>query len=895
MDERILLHILDQMSDGVVVLNSDKSIRYASPAVQKMTGVKLNESSPLSDLLMVISGKDPNKAKLINDSIVNSFSTDQIIQSESSSYDRRMRIIVEPMLNSQFNLQNIIIYLQDLTEKMRSDRAQIEYLNNFHNIFENVQSGIVVYGTDGNARIANRKAGDILDLPIERIKNRKIDLNSYRLFGLDGSEIDLPDYPVYRALKDRAPVLDRVLNYRRNEDGRSMWLVASAVPIFREDGEIVEILLSFSDITRLVDSETENRTLRERFELAARATQDAVFDWEIKTGRFWGNEAYKAVYGYDAPAYMSLELLEQTSKVTADHDKVREAVSNAIATGQERYSLDYEFTRPDGTSGHVAVRAFIVRDANGDAQRIIGTATDIGQLTRATTALEQSEKRFRMIADSASDVLWDHDFESGFSWSSPDWPSKLGVDVDPAKFQDFQWIEIVDPSDRDRIANAFKDVIKSDASEWEIEFRIRNSSGEAIDLQQKAAILRHPDGRAYRILGTTRNVTKERRNQEGYSRARALEAVGQLTGGVAHDFNNLLMIILGNVELLEMSDLNEEDAETVAAISEAAESAARLTRQLLTFARQTQLNRTRVDVKELVTATVQLLRTGLPETISFSQSFPPDLWRVDVDANGLQQAIVNLAMNANDAMPRGGEVIVTCSNLEIDEDTIATTADLAPGRYVAISLSDTGAGMPPDILARAFEPFFTTKEVGKGTGLGLSTVYGFARQSNGGVSIYSEQGLGTSVSLYLPAADGETALAAPSDLPANHGETTRQRRILVVEDQPQVRLHVEKTLLRLGYAVATAPDATVALDMLTNGEAFDLLFTDIIMPGGIDGQALGQAALELQPAIKVLYTSGYPAAAFEHLGLKEQSNINFLAKPYKSTQLRDRIAKILTA
>jgi PAS domain S-box-containing protein len=509
------------------------------------------------------------------------------------------------------------------------------------------------------------------------------------------------------------------------------------------------------------------------------------------------------------------------------------------------------------------------------------------------TALEQSEKRFRMIEDSASDVLWDHDFESGFTWSSPDWPSKLGVEFDPANSQGFQWIEMVDPSDRQRIVKAFQDVIKSDAITWEVEFKVHGPDGHALDLAVTASIMRHPDGRAARILGTTRNITQEKRNQEGYTRARALEAVGQLTGGVAHDFNNLLMIIIGSAELLEMSNLGEEDAETLAAISQAAESAAGLTRQLLTFARQAQLNRTRLDVGALIYDTLPLLRAGLPETIELCQAIASDLWPVDVDANSLQQAIVNLAMNANDAMPRGGEIVIACSNLEVDEDMMPATADLGPGRYVAISVTDNGAGMPPTVLARAFEPFFTTKDVGKGTGLGLSTVYGFAKQSNGGVSIYSEPGLGTTVSLYLPAAEVDAYHEDRHETATEAEKPTRRKRILVVEDQPQVRTHVEKTLLRFGYAVVTAQDANAALAILKRGEAFDLLFTDIIMPGGTNGQELGEAALQFAPEIKILYTSGYPAAAFEHLGLKEQSSINFLSKPYKSSQLKEKIAAIL--
>jgi len=445
--------------------------------------------------------------------------------------------------------------------------------------------------------------------------------------------------------------------------------------------------------------------------------------------------------------------------------------------------------------------------------------------------------------------------------------------------------------DRQRLITSFQEALKSNSSSWEAEF-VALIDGQKSDLAVKGTILRHENGRASRILGSLRNVTQERRTQEGYTRARALEAVGQLTGGVAHDFNNLLMIILGNVELLEMSSLAKEDAETVASIGQAAESAAQLTRQLLAFARQSQLNRTRVNVAALLSDTVPLLRAGLPEAVKLSQSVATDLWPVVVDANGLQQAVVNLAMNANDAMPRGGEICIVCDNLTVDEDMVPANVDLRPGRYVAIAVSDTGDGMSPEVLARAFEPFFTTKEVGKGTGLGLSTIYGFAKQSSGAVSIYSELGHGTTVKLYLPAADEDSCEDDDLEPAIASALPSRLKRILVVEDQAQVRAHVEKTLVRLGYAVAAAPDAATALTMLGGSEEFDLLFTDIIMPGGMNGQELGEAALEIAPRIKILYTSGYPAAAFEHLGLKEQQNIKFLSKPYRSAELQNILSGI---
>jgi len=429
--------------------------------------------------------------------------------------------------------------------------------------------------------------------------------------------------------------------------------------------------------------------------------------------------------------------------------------------------------------------------------------------------------------------------------------------------------------------------------------QILNIDGLDVDAEGKPAWyqtirvpMRDAEGVINGIVGVSRDITELKNLEAQLRQSQKMEAIGQLTGGVAHDFNNLLMIILGNVELLELANLSQEDADTLASIGQAAESAARLTSQLLTFARQAHLNQTRIDVNALVSDTVSLLRTGLPETVKLNHPVTHDLWPVDIDANSLQQAIVNLAMNANAAMPRGGEIVVTCRNLLVDDDMVPANVDLRPDRYVAISVSDNGHGMPPEVLARAFEPFFTTKDVGKGTALGLSTVYGFAKQSNGGVSIYSEPGRGTTVNLYLPAAEEGASQDAHPEPAIEAKIPPHLKRILVVEDQPQVRAHVEKTLARFGYAVASAQDAAAALTMLEHGEAFDLLFTDIIMPGGMNGQELGEAALQLAPQIKILYTSGYPAAAFEHLGLKEQNSINFLSKPYKAADLQRILADI---
>ena len=308
---------------------------------------------------------------------------------------------------------------------------------------------------------------------------------------------------------------------------------------------------------------------------------------------------------------------------------------------------------------------------------------------------------------------------------------------------------------------------------------------------------------------------------------------------------------LAPLNLISDQALRGEEAESVAIINQAAQSAAQITRRLLTFARQTKLNTTCVDIKALIDNSIALLQTGLPETISFQQDIPGDIWSPEVDANGLEQAIVNLAMNSKDAMPNGGEIVVKCENFRLAPSMISPAPGLVPGRYVLLSIRDNGEGMPKQVLARALEPFFTTKDVGKGSGLGLSTVFGFASQSGGAVTIDSEENYGTCVSLYLPVGSKVTGQPEETDLKDQDLQQRASWRILVVEDQPQVRRHVEKTLTRFGHSVTSAADARIALKLLEKGETFDLLYTDIVMPGGMNGQELGEIAKRICPRLRV--------------------------------------------
>jgi len=393
--------------------------------------------------------------------------------------------------------------------------------------------------------------------------------------------------------------------------------------------------------------------------------------------------------------------------------------------------------------------------------------------------------------------------------------------------------------------------------------------------------------------GFLRDLSDRRRTEAQLRQAQRLEAVGQLTGGVAHDFNNLLTVIIGSLDLA-IERVGPPVQTTLGNALHAAERGATLVRQLLAFSRRQTLAPQEVDLNALIEEMGDLLHRTLGGQVEVELKLSDRLWPALTDRAQVETALLNLVINSRDAMPNGGKLIVETANAPLDDADAAETMEIAPGDFVMLAVTDTGSGMPPDVLERVFEPFFSTKEVGKGTGLGLSMVYGFAKQSGGHVKIYSEVGLGTTVRLYLPKAVGhaasETAPAEPSGVPTpGRGET-----ILVVEDSDQVRGLVVTQLAELGYRVLEAPDGPRALSLLNGEDRIDLLFTDVVMPGGMNGRVLADAAKRRCPDLRVLFTSGYTENAIVHHGRLDEG-VSFLSKPYKRRDLADMVRRVLDA
>ena len=385
-----------------------------------------------------------------------------------------------------------------------------------------------------------------------------------------------------------------------------------------------------------------------------------------------------------------------------------------------------------------------------------------------------------------------------------------------------------------------------------------------------------------------------RRSEAQLHQAQRLEAVGQLTGGIAHDFNNLLTVILGNAELLSERLASQPALQSLAQMTRtAAERGAELTQRLLAFARKQPLQPQPVDAHQLLAGMDALLRRTLPEDIELELVRGAGLWLALADPAQLESALLNLVLNARDAMPSGGRLTLETANTAIDQAYADQHADVLPGQYVLLSVSDTGTGMAQAQLARAFEPFYTTKPVGKGSGLGLSMVYGYARQSRGHVKLYSEVGHGTTVRLYLPRAlVAAGASSAPAAAAHGDAELRGTALVLVVEDDDLVRRHAADALAALGYSVLLAAHGAAAMALLQERADIDLLFTDVVMPGGMNGRQLAEAALVLRPGLKVLYTSGYTENAIVHHG-RLDPGVQLLPKPYRQIDLARKLRVVL--
>jgi hypothetical protein len=507
----------------------------------------------------------------------------------------------------------------------------------------------------------------------------------------------------------------------------------------------------------------------------------------------------------------------------------------------------------------------------------------------AETALRTSEQRFRALVEHSWDAVALFGPDGTILYGSPATTRLLGYDL--TEFVGRNAVELIHPDDRDALVTRLGESVAQPRRRVDIAARVRHRDGSWRHLEGIFTnLLDDPSVGA--IVNNYRDVTERRSLEEQVIQAQKMEAVGRLAGGVAHDFNNILTAITGYTDLL-LADLPADDArrQDVDEIHRAAQRAAALTQQLLAFSRRQVMQPRVIELNGLVRDIEKMLRRLIGEDVALTTVLDPGAGNVRVDPNQLQQVLLNLAVNARDAMPNGGRLTIETRGVELDATYAQEHRSVTPGHYVLLAVSDTGVGMSEQTKARLFEPFFTTKELGKGTGLGLATVYGIVKQTGGHIWVYSELGHGSTFKIYLPQVDER---AEPLDTPvAASPEALRGREtILLVEDESAVRAVARQLLQRQGYTVLEAPNGPAALALLNNGAVqVDLLLTDVVMPG-MSGRALADQIAPLCPGARVIFVSGYTDDAIVRHGMLEPG-LNYLQKPYRPAGLLQKVREVL--
>ncbi len=644
---------------------------------------------------------------------------------------------------------------------------------------------------------------------------------------------------------------------------------------------------------RLDRADATERTARQTADVASERlaalvalSDDAIIGKDLNGIVTSWNIGAERLFGYAAREMVGASILRV---IPPDCEAEERDILERIQRGERVQQLETVRRTKDGRLRDVSITVSPIPDALGAIVGASTVARDITDRKQAIEALRTTEERMRFALESAEVGIWDIDYATGvLRWSET---IEAHYGLAPGTFEGTfdAFVERVHPEDRASLLETIDAGMRS-GSDFSTEHRSVWPDGTVHWITGAGRVRLDEQGQPIRGVGISLDTTERRMLEAQFQQAQKMEAVGRLAGGVAHDFNNLLTAILGYCELLT-ADLGPDDAHLadITEIQKAGVSAAGLTRQLLAFSRKQIINPTLIDLNAVVNGMQSLLGRLIGEDIQIVRALQPALALVRADRGQVEQVIMNLAVNARDAMPGGGLLTLETANVDLDEHYVSRHFAVMPGTYVALTVTDTGAGITPQVQARLFEPFFTTKDVGKGTGLGLAMVHGVVTRAGGSVNVYSEVGQGTSFKVYFPAADATEMVVdapPPSARPRAGGET-----VLVVEDSDGLRELAKRLLVRQGYTVLAAANAEEALRLFAQHPSIDVILTDIVMPGA-SGPELTKQLIEQRPALRVIYMSGYTEEAIVQHGVLK-SGIAFLDKPFNSETLGQKIREVL--
>jgi PAS domain S-box-containing protein len=790
----------------------------------------------------------------------------------------------------------LILFTEDITARKRAELRLEEERERLAVTLQSIGDAVIAADEAGRVTLLNPVAERLTGWPAAEAMGRPLD----QVFRVVSEETHRPvECPAGRVLRDGAVTGLAQQTALVARDGTERPIADSCAPMRDREGRIRGAVLVFRDQgaeRREARARAEGAAAllrsQQRYRLLADHAHDVIWTLDLDAFRFT----------YVSPSIQHLRGLtvEEALAEPVERSLTPESLARVgevmarIGTPEEENPHTGIYDQPckDGSIKHVEITTSYVRDGSGRAPVVVGVSRDATARVEAERALERSEARFRALIEKSTDMILVLDAVGRITYWSQGAVEALGWAQGEALGRPL--LDRAEPEDRERAQQVLQRLLARPGEPARLTLRHAHREGGWRELEVVARNLL-ADPAVQGLVLNARDATAQRQLEQQFWQAQKLEGIGRLAGGVAHDFNNLLTVVLAGVE--ELRRLGAEGGPAVAELAEeigtAGERARDLTRQLLAFARRQVIAPVPLDLGLVVRRLEKLLRRLLGEDVALVTRLAHDVWPIRCDHGQLEQLLLNLAVNARDAMPGGGTVTIEVSNVEVGPELAADHPGMSPGPHVRLSVRDSGQGMTSEVRARIFEPFFTTKETGKGTGLGLATVYGIVRQSEGFIAVDSQPGVGTTFDLWFaraPAGAGAGTSPAQGDRsPAGGSET-----ILVVEDEPQVRAVTVRTLRAAGYRVLVASEGVEAMAISAQARTpIQLLVTDVVMPGP-NGRAVAEAIARVQPGLRVLYVSGYTGDAIARHGVLE-AGVALLQKPFTPAALLAGVRGVLEA
>ena len=785
-------------------------------------------------------------------------------------------VVITALRRAEGGLRGYGIVTRDMSEQRRAHEALKLNEAKFRSLVNHIPDAVWTANQAGEQLFLSGNAEQIYGYTLEELRAGGRSLGFDRIHPEDAPRV----LGAWQNLFERRERFEAECRYTR-KDGRQIWILVRASAIYEKDGQWVADGIT-SDITERKRAEEALRSSEARFQLVARATNDVVWDWDLTNNLIWWGSAFQTLFGY-GPEEIEPTIHSWTNRLhEEDLARVVEKIHAVIDQGEQLWSDEYRFRRKDGSYAFIYDRGFVIRDAAGHPLRVIGAMQD---MTERRKAEEQIRAQARLL-DLAGDAIivrnlnhellyWNYGAERIYGWSAAEVRGRRITDL---VFRDTKQFEAAQTELLDK-------------GEWKGELKQFARNGREVIVSTRWTLVRDDAGQPASVLVISSDITENKRLENQFLRAQRMESIGTLAGGVAHDLNNILAPIMMSAPLLRMQELPDADFERlVDTIEVNAQRGSDIVRQLLAFGRGIEGERVVVQPRHMIREMSKMARETFPKNINILSEVADNLWPIRGDPTHLHQILLNLCINARDAMPSGGTLRITAENQTIDEHYAAQNVETKPGPYILLKVADTGHGIPRDIMDKIFDPFFTTKEVGKGTGLGLATVMGIIKSHGGVISVSSEIGKGTSFNILLPALPGA---AAPEEdgprqiLPKGEGET-----VLVVDDEPGILAATVQLLRTQNYQVLVASDGAEALAVFSkNRDRVQVILTDVMMPE-MDGLSLARVVRKISPNLTIIASSGLERdARFEEL---RALGVNtFLTKPYSAEKLLKILRQVL--